>query len=203
MYYEMGRYYGGDIEGKFWFGIQSSDDVSNLVSCEEIQHLIWVGCGCLLEHADLIDMKKKCNDSCGDLCCHVYCKDCYESYEEHKQIINEENGWEEGDEVYDDDNSISYAITADEHLEELKTSLHNIELQLPEELVQKYRYLENDEKIVCATHFNVITNEYLDTLFHSEDEKKKYYTLIARYQLGLQIKYVLVKDGDCNIHCEL
>ena len=24
----MGRYYDGDIEGKFWFGIQSSDDAS-------------------------------------------------------------------------------------------------------------------------------------------------------------------------------
>ena len=22
----MGRYYSGDIEGKFWFGVQSSDD---------------------------------------------------------------------------------------------------------------------------------------------------------------------------------
>ena len=22
----MGRYYNGDIEGKFWFGVQSSDD---------------------------------------------------------------------------------------------------------------------------------------------------------------------------------
>ncbi len=24
----MGRYYSGDIEGKFWFGVQSSDDAS-------------------------------------------------------------------------------------------------------------------------------------------------------------------------------
>jgi len=25
---KMGRYYSGDIEGKFWFGVQSSDDAS-------------------------------------------------------------------------------------------------------------------------------------------------------------------------------
>ena len=25
----MGRYYWGDIEGKFWFAVQSSDDASN------------------------------------------------------------------------------------------------------------------------------------------------------------------------------
>jgi hypothetical protein len=24
----MGRHYSGDIEGKFWFGVQSSDDAS-------------------------------------------------------------------------------------------------------------------------------------------------------------------------------
>ena len=25
----MGRYYSGDIEGKFWFAVQSSDDADN------------------------------------------------------------------------------------------------------------------------------------------------------------------------------
>ena len=32
----MGRYYSGDIEGKFWFGVQSSDDASFFggVECE-------------------------------------------------------------------------------------------------------------------------------------------------------------------------
>jgi hypothetical protein len=31
----MGRYYTGDIEGKFWFGVQSSDDASNFDGIEE------------------------------------------------------------------------------------------------------------------------------------------------------------------------
>jgi hypothetical protein len=30
----MGRYYQGDIEGKFWFGIQSSDDANNFGGSE-------------------------------------------------------------------------------------------------------------------------------------------------------------------------
>lgn len=30
----MGRYYKGDIEGKFWFGVQSSDDASFFGGCE-------------------------------------------------------------------------------------------------------------------------------------------------------------------------
>jgi hypothetical protein len=32
----MGRYYSGDIEGKFWFGVQSSDDASNFGGTEEM-----------------------------------------------------------------------------------------------------------------------------------------------------------------------
>jgi hypothetical protein len=30
----MGRYYQGDIEGKFWFGVQSSDDANNFGGSE-------------------------------------------------------------------------------------------------------------------------------------------------------------------------
>ena len=34
----MGRYYQGDIEGKFWFGVQSSDDANNFGGSEiEVQ----------------------------------------------------------------------------------------------------------------------------------------------------------------------
>lgn len=32
----MGRYYSGDIEGKFWFGVQSSDDAVNFGGAEEM-----------------------------------------------------------------------------------------------------------------------------------------------------------------------
>jgi len=31
----MGRYYSGDIEGKFWFGVQASDDASFFGGSEE------------------------------------------------------------------------------------------------------------------------------------------------------------------------
>lgn len=35
----MGRYYNGDIEGKFWFGIQSSDDANFFGSEGDCQYL--------------------------------------------------------------------------------------------------------------------------------------------------------------------
>lgn len=31
----MGRYYSGDIEGKFWFGVQSSTSAGDRFGCEE------------------------------------------------------------------------------------------------------------------------------------------------------------------------
>lgn len=31
----MGRYYNGDIEGKFWFGVQSSDDATHFGAIEQ------------------------------------------------------------------------------------------------------------------------------------------------------------------------
>ena len=36
----MGRFYHGDIEGKFWFGIQDSDDIKNLVHMESYIYII-------------------------------------------------------------------------------------------------------------------------------------------------------------------
>lgn len=34
----MGRYYSGDIEGKFWFGVQSSDD-GEFFGAKELEHI--------------------------------------------------------------------------------------------------------------------------------------------------------------------
>ena len=46
----MGRYYWGDIEGKFWFGVQSSNDVENLLNItSQPGSLIWHGCGCVVD----------------------------------------------------------------------------------------------------------------------------------------------------------
>jgi hypothetical protein len=45
----MGRYYGGDIVGKFWFGIQSSDDARHFgVNPSEPELLYW-NCGTFCE----------------------------------------------------------------------------------------------------------------------------------------------------------
>ena len=37
-YTYMGRYYWGNIEGKFWFGVQCSSDISNILNISYISN---------------------------------------------------------------------------------------------------------------------------------------------------------------------
>ena len=45
----MGRFYSGDIEGKFWVGIQDSNDVENLVTITPTEEYAWKACNCFAE----------------------------------------------------------------------------------------------------------------------------------------------------------
>ena len=66
----MGRYYYGDIEGKFAFGVQNTDamDKFGAVSVEGIKYQY---CGC--------DYIENVN----------YCQECYDSKEEHAKVLIE------------------------------------------------------------------------------------------------------------------
>lgn len=75
----MGRYYRGDINGKFWFGIQTSDDAAYLGVDPEHQYEYY-GCGCY------VDLGEEVNDS-------SYCGSCYDSLSEHQQDSQEQPTW--------------------------------------------------------------------------------------------------------------
>lgn len=65
----MGRYYYGDISGKFWVAIQESYDPCYFEGKLKTIYS-FLGCGCEYEMMGEIDEK-------------IYCKDCFSSYEEH------------------------------------------------------------------------------------------------------------------------
>lgn len=46
----MGRYYQGDISGKFWFAVQPSNDVENLCNIKGTIDFNWIECGCIVEN---------------------------------------------------------------------------------------------------------------------------------------------------------
>jgi len=67
----MGRYYFGNITGKFWFAIQDSAPMEKFGAVEIGPEVCFVGCNCCCEfEGDEPDEK-------------AYCPQCYESYEEH------------------------------------------------------------------------------------------------------------------------
>jgi hypothetical protein len=72
----MGRFYSGNIHGKFWVGVQST--------------------GCMEEHGAVLEGYDHDFASCG--CCADredygtdFCQDCYDSREEHLKAIHEED----------------------------------------------------------------------------------------------------------------
>ena len=66
----MGRYYSGDISGKFWFAVQDSTDASHFGKEYEEVYTYYV-CGCEFDGEE-------------------YCTGCYGSIEEHTQAMLEE-----------------------------------------------------------------------------------------------------------------
>ena len=89
----MGRFYHGDIEGKFWFGIQDSGDIENLITISPQVYYSWRVCNCVAE----IDTSD-------------YCNDCYESKEEHEASVIEEEGENDDGCLYYEEQSISYIL---------------------------------------------------------------------------------------------
>ena len=70
-YNTMGRFYYGDIKGKFWFGVQESEDASHF-GVEAEENYCYLVCGCCYEEGD------------------SYCKACYSSKEEHYEATKED-----------------------------------------------------------------------------------------------------------------
>jgi len=70
----MGRYYFGQISGKFWFGIQSSDDANHFgVNYQNIT--VFHVCNCGYE------------DRGED---NAYCSDCFDSFDQHIEAMKED-----------------------------------------------------------------------------------------------------------------
>ena len=177
----MGRYYWGDIEGKFWFGVQSSSDVENLINITaQPGSLVWHGCGCV------VDFDQK-NDT--------YCKDCYESKEDFLDEMGEDF---EGD-PYDELPEIVYNIEEDD-LEDLCDALTTLEKEIDPRIVSEYKKIDGDMSNAFSGVFKQV-DELVGIILKEKENMDL--QVIARYGLGLQIKQCLEKNGSCGLYCEL
>jgi hypothetical protein len=172
----MGRYYSGSIEGKFWFGIQSSNDIENLINIQANEpKLLWIGCNCYIE-----DEKDE------------YCKDCYGSLED---FLDKEGEYIENGIHFYEDNEISYDID-ESYLQELKTKLESMEITFDTHLKELCNKLPNNLQNAFDGHFDEITT------YVSEKENQPLGKM-ATYCLGRQIKACLENEGQCSVYCEL
>ena len=104
----MGRYYYGNITGKFWFGIQSSAPLKDYGATELGQFYRFKVCSCGVGDGDLFNEDEPPSKD-------LYCEECYESFEKHKKECEDEDEFDEDDDVvlWETDNMYEWAITRD------------------------------------------------------------------------------------------
>jgi YesN/AraC family two-component response regulator len=185
----MGRYYDGDIQGKFWFGIQSSNDIEQLIKINGVQRVSWLVCGCNAE-VNVDD----------------YCKQCYGSKEEHIETAIENKEFNEDDNatdrcLYREDQMITYELDSS-HYQELVDNMKTLKTTLPEETIAIFDEIEQTDKILDA--FTGVFSHVHEMLNMDGDAEEKHalYVLIARYTLGYQLEYCLRKQSKCMVYCE-
>ena len=188
----MGRYYYGSIEGKFWFGIQTSGDISNLVTITPEICYLWKVCSCSAN----ID--------------EGYCNDCYDSKEEHHHAVVDEDSEDEDDSLYIEADMVSYRVKKDTHYKELKTNMDALRLKIEPEIIAEFDKIEQNDEILNAftgvfgkmeKQLNIIEkkqNEVIESSLHNDRNE-----LVARYTIGYQLEYCLrTTDEDCYVDCE-
>lgn len=185
----MGRFYSGDISGKFWFGVQSSDDISELVSYTPIQNYIWKSCGCYVDE-DVPEGK--------------YCMGCYDSIESHILEVEEHDNYHDGL-LYIEDQEFIYALDNNTHYRHLLDTMNELKLRIHPDIMSEFDKIEQNDNILDA--FSGVFNHTHDYMnknikYDSDIEKHKECQLLARYTLGYQIEYCLRTNGTCNIRCE-
>ena len=182
----MGRFYNGDIEGKFWFGVQNSDDIENLVNITPNTEYAWKACNC-----------------CAEIDCMDYCKTCYENKEEHISDAIEAEEYDDSC-LYYEECSQSYCLDKETHYQELLDNMNELKTKIPDEIIKKFDEIEQTDDILNA--FTGVFDKYLPVINEKkeekEGEKKELSVLVARYTLGYQIEYCLRTTGSCNVNCE-
>jgi hypothetical protein len=214
----MGRFYSGAINGKFWFGIQSSYDISNLLDIEPNIVLEWYGCRCTL-HDDNNENNK-------------YCVECFDSEEEFLAEAADDMKSDNSETPYYETNEIVYDISSSQYLKPLEEKLNELEQTIHKSLINAIKEITGDVSDVFSGVFdnvfvvqqNLINEKKKDIVIEDIDSESVTLEpikqegvvslhdlsndslneeLLARYILGFQIKQHLLTNEYCCVYCEL
>lgn len=184
----MGRFYSGDISGKFWVGIQQSDDISNLVNYMPDDSYSWKTCGCSLE----LDEEQG------------YCVDCFSSVEEHIQSAKDEDNYDDNV-LWCEDQQFSYCLKKYEHYQELLDSMQRLRTDIHPEIIAELKKIERDDDILDAHTgvFDIVIDVFNNVITNmNETEHKTVSAYVARYIIGFQLEYCFEKNEICYVYCE-
>lgn len=156
----MGRYYSGDINGKFWFGVQSSYDADNF--CE-----------------NPLDVRKNrynfkvCN--CPNYDNDSYCMECYDSFEAHCQDAGSQ------DLMNNEIVEIDYSFVDEEHLQLIKNKLNEIANELGQDVIENLQFDITDTDGYCYE----IDDGFVDEISTSRKELLARYCLGRQIEASL------------------
>jgi hypothetical protein len=179
----MGRYYSGDIEGKFWFGTQDSTDASNF-GVDPLVQYDYQGCQCCATD-DVDDCQTE------EELTALYCSSCYDSMEDHLEKTEEDR--QGSDKTYYEGNEVYYHFQ-ESHLDTLKKALGKLEKKVG-------KYMAHFVIVDKTADFGGVQYEY--HLPEGVTLKKGEQELLARLCLGRQILFCVEKYGSCGFHAEL
>lgn len=198
----MGRYYYGNIVGKFWFAIQSSHDPENLCCINRGNPIIYKVCHCECYDEDI---NEHINDGIHDY--DTYCKDCFYSKDEHWNSIIQEESDDTSNLCYEIDEAITNWIAYAEDVPKIKNILNEID-----EMIRVHKYIEcisysyqddfNDDGCEMAITY---TEEYKKTDgIIITNTHKDLFELLARWVLGSQIVHYFekTKNETCEFYGE-
>ncbi len=177
----MGRYYNGTISGKFWFGVQSSNDLSNFKdkNFEEPEELYYYYvCECKVEYIQ-----------------YKYCSNCYKSYNAHYKAYLDNKL--DSDDTIDENSSISYLTNIIEYnfdefeLPFIQNKLNELQEIIGTELITNLEYKINNNDLDYNIDWNFIDENNIIL-------NKK----IAQWCIGKQVEYALNSVGYCTVLCE-
>jgi len=210
----MGRYYSGDINGKFWFGVQDSNAIEQLGGVVEEPILKWDGCDCDYDEGEIMERhfnNLKCRGTAFTALSQTilsqdivekidkmvvtpnpcYCGNCFNSAEEHMEEAGYDDisDWEESH-TYED-NGARMWIDRDneifsEKMLEMKNTIEKWDINLKYEFTSHFE----DEvrfKIDEGDNFYSFNHENLPQDLDDES-LLDVYEIIADYTMGLLIE---------------
>jgi hypothetical protein len=176
----MGRYYTGDIVGKFWFAIQSSDDASHFGASPE-QFYEYYGCHCKA------DVNEGVNEDVNEH--YIYCKQCYTSLDDHLEQTKDERVYDESRTFYQE-GELSYDF-GPENLPVIQQKIKELEEKVGT-FMKGYKIVDKEGEI-----------SYDFTILPTSKPTQQELVEIARLCLGYQIQYCVEKYDRCFFQAEI